>query len=101
MQRWCSALVLLLAVAAGCSRTISKEQYIEGMAAVGCAGLFETAPEAARVLKRLDLSLRDVERFRQKASPREMGQIAQEIAARVRSCSGLGAEEQAVPPGAP
>lgn len=81
------SLALLFVVA--CSRTITQEQYIASMTALGCKDMTERSPDAAKVLKEAGVSEDQVMVFRKKMDPKRTTEIAMEIARRVIECHSI------------
>lgn len=69
-----------------CSRTITSDQYINAMAALGCANLSETSPEAGAVLKTQGVTQGDINVYRKKMDPKKVMEIVNSIASRVIAC---------------
>lgn len=93
MQRLVSLLVgvVLAAMLTACSRPIPSDQYIKAMVALGCkgAGVLETTPEGAAVLKEVGVTLDQVRQFRKKSKPSMMVGVSMEIARSVAQCHGV------------
>lgn len=74
-----------------CSRPIPSDQYIKAMVALGCkgAGVLETTPEGAAVLKEAGVTLDQVKTFRKESKPPVMVRVSMEIARSVAQCHGV------------
>ena len=91
-------VVLALTLLASCSRTITDEQYIGAMAALGCKGAGETTPQGTEILKAQGVTLEQIQAFRKHVGdPRKMMPVATEIAKRVMACYGVLAPGQKIP----
>jgi hypothetical protein len=80
---------LALVFIAACSRTITQEQYIASMTALGCKDMTERSLNAAAVLKEAGVSDDQVMVFRKKMDPKTTTEVAMEIARRVMECHGV------------
>lgn len=81
--------MLAFVLLAACARTITDEQYIASMAALGCKDMTERSPNAAQVLKDAGVSSDQIMVFRKKMDPKRTTEIAMEIARRVMECHGV------------
>lgn len=79
----CAALLI------ACSRSMTKEQYIDVMSTLGCKGMAENTPNADQVLKDKDVTLDQIKKFRKKTKPEEMRPVANQIIRRVMECHNL------------
>lgn len=85
-------LVLFLVCAGllvSCSRSITKEQYIDVMSTLGCKGLAESTPGADQILKDKGVSSDQIMKFRKSTKPEEMMGVANQIIKRVMECHGV------------
>ncbi len=80
---------LCLMFLAACSRGITKEQYIDAMATLGCKGVNEGTPESEAIFKEKKITLQGVQDFRKKGKAEDMLKASMEIANRVMACHGL------------
>ena len=89
MKRFIFAGAVILLIA-GCGRTITKEQYIGAMEAIGCSNyLAETSPEAQQMLKDRGITYDQIVDFRKKMKPKDIIEIVNDISGRVMACHGI------------
>ncbi|MBN1282415.1 MAG: hypothetical protein JXA24_01410 [Proteobacteria bacterium] len=93
MMKKAALAILLLAFIGGCSRGITREQYIDVMATLGCKGLGEGLPDAEKVLKEKGVTIEQIDEFRKNSDAKEMINTSMEIASRVMACHGVGGSE--------
>jgi len=82
-------LVLLLMGAGllvSCSRSITKEKYIDVMSTLGCKGMAEGSSGGAVILKDKGVTLEQIAKFRKSTKPEEMRPVANQIIKRVMEC---------------
>lgn len=82
--------IFVAGVLAACSRTVTQEQYIAAMTALGCKNMTEKNPEAAQVLKEAGVAHDQITVFRKKMDPKKTTEVSMEIARRVMECHGVG-----------
>jgi len=89
MFRKVAVAILFLSMLAACSRGITMDQYIDAMAELGCKSLNEGEEAAAEVMKKMGVSMKQIEEFRKKGRAEDMMKSSVEIAARVMACHGF------------
>jgi len=81
--------VFAAAFLAACSRTITSEQYIAAMTALGCKDMTERSSNAGEVLKEAGVADDQIVVFRKKMDPKKTTEVSMEIARRVMECHGV------------
>lgn len=82
-------LLLCAGLLVSCSRSITKEQYIDVMATLGCKGMAESTTGADRIMKEKRVTSDQIMKFRQSTKPEDMMLVANEIIKRVMECHGV------------
>ena len=83
----CLAVVAL--AAAGCSRTISNEKYVDAMVSLGCANLTEGSKDGLSLLSDKGVSIDQIQKFRKNLDPKLAMKTSMEIARKVMGCHGV------------
>ncbi len=81
--------IFIVGLLVACSRTITQEQYIGAMTALGCKNMTERSPGAAAVLKEAGVAGDQIVVFRKKMDPKKTTEVSMEIARRVMECHGV------------
>ncbi len=80
-------LVVVFLVA--CTKTITKEQYIDAMVTMGCKSTSETAPEGKQIMQGKGITQEDIMTYRKKMDPEKIQEIITEISTKVAACHGI------------
>jgi hypothetical protein len=82
-------IVLAVMLLVGCSKGITKEKFVDTMAALGCHATTEGTPEADKIYKEKGVTAKDIENFRKNSNAKEMVEVSTTIATKVAECYGV------------
>ena len=89
MKKVIAAAFAVLFIAA-CSRAtvneITKDKFVEVMSEMGCKQLTEGSPAAVKYYESKGITEESMDKFRKNASPQDMTDATQSIAAKVAEC---------------
>ncbi|MBT3181473.1 MAG: hypothetical protein HN337_03075 [Deltaproteobacteria bacterium] len=83
-------MVLLVAVfLVACSKSMTREQYIDAMVTMGCKSTSEAAPEGKEIMKEKGITQEDIMNYRKKMDPDKIMETITEISTKVAECHGV------------